>query len=55
MTLEETMKQLNLSECTLKHHFKRTQENLAKRGIILTKTGVKEYTRYEIEYRTKEK
>ena len=35
MTLEEVAMRLGKSEITLKTKFKRTQENLKKKGIIL--------------------
>ncbi len=50
MTLKEVAQQLGKSELTIYRNFKRTQENLAKHGIILTKWGRGEYTEYEIEY-----
>ena len=39
MTLKEVCKVLGKSETTLITSFKRTQENLRKKGIILTKEG----------------
>ena len=44
MTLREVAQQLGKSESTI---YKRTQETLKKKGIILTKWGVDDY---EIEY-----
>ena len=50
MTLQEVCKILGKSENTLKRNFKRTQENLAKKGIILTKKGIGETAIYEVAY-----
>ena len=50
MTLQEVCRVLGKSESTLKKSFKRTQENLAKKGIILTKTGIGETAIYEVAY-----
>lgn len=50
MTLQEVCKILGKSETTLIAAFKRTQENLAKKGIILTKTGVGKKADYQILY-----
>lgn len=50
MTLQEVCKILGRSETTLITSFKRTQENLAKKGIILVKTGVGKKANYEILY-----
>ena len=47
MTLREVAQQLGQSESTIYKNFKRTQETLKKKGIILTKWGVDDY---EIEY-----
>ena len=50
MTLQEVCRFLGKSESTLKKSFKRTQENLAKKGIILTKKGIGETAIYEVAY-----
>jgi predicted transcriptional regulator len=50
MTLREVAQQLGKSEKTIYKNFHRTQETLAKKGIILTKWGKGENTEYEIEY-----
>lgn len=50
MTLQEVCKILGKSENTLKTNFKRTQENLAKKGIILTKEGIGPTAIYNISY-----
>ena len=50
MTLQEVCKILGKSETTLIGSFKRTQENLKKKGIILTKTGQGKKADYQIKY-----
>lgn len=50
MTLQEVCKVLGKSESTIKNAFKRTQDNLAKKGIILTKEGTGKDAIYEISY-----
>ena len=50
MTLQEVCKQLGKSESTIKTSFKRTQANLAKKGIRLTKEGIGPTAIYNIEY-----
>lgn len=50
MTLQEVCKILGKSETTLIGSFKRTQENLAKKEIYLTKTGVGKKADYQIAY-----
>lgn len=50
MTLKEVCKVLGKSETTLISSFKRTQENLAKKGIILIKTGTGKKADYQILY-----
>jgi transposase len=47
MTLQEVAQQLGKSENTIYKNFRRTQETLLKKGIILTRWGPDEY---EIEY-----
>ena len=47
MTLQEAAQQLGKSESTIYKNFRRTQETLLKKGIILTRWGPDEY---EIEY-----
>lgn len=49
MTLEQVAKELNLNPSTIKGHFKRTQETLKKKGIILTKIGRGEDAQYFLE------
>ena len=50
MTLQEVCKILGKSEVTLTASFKRTQNNLKKKGIILLKTGVGKKADYQIIY-----
>ena len=50
MTLQEVCKILGKSETTLIASFKRTQENLKKKGIILIKTGIGKSANYQIKY-----
>lgn len=50
MTLQEACKVLGKSETTLIASFRRTQENLKKRGIILIKTGIGKNADYQIKY-----
>lgn len=50
MTLEEVAMRLGKSETTLRTKFKRTQENLKKKGIILIKTGYGDNADYQIIY-----
>ena len=50
MTLEEVCKVLGKSEITLINAFKRTQENLKKKGIILLKEGYGKKANYTIIY-----
>lgn len=47
MTLQEVAQELNRSEKTIYKQFKRTQESLLKKGIILTRWGPDDY---ELEY-----
>ena len=47
MTLKEVAEQLGKSESTIYQNFKRTQQTLMKKGIILTKWGIDQY---ELEY-----
>lgn len=47
MTLQEVAQELNRSEKTIYKQFKRTQEALLKKGIILTRWGPDDY---ELEY-----
>lgn len=51
MTLQEVAEALNRSEKTIYKQFKRTQESLLKKGIILTRWGPDDY---EIEYEDKD-
>ena len=50
MTLQEVCKILGKSEITLINAFKRTQENLKKKGIILLKEGQGKKANYTIIY-----
>ena len=50
MTLQEVCKVLGKSETTLIGSFKRTQENLKKKGIILLKEGQGKKANYTIIY-----
>lgn len=50
MTLQEVCKILGKSETTLIGSFKRTQENLRKKGIILLKEGQGKKANYTIIY-----
>ena len=50
MTLEEVAMRLGKSEVTLRTKFKRTQENLKKKGIILVKMGYGDKADYQIIY-----
>lgn len=47
MTLKEVSEALNRTEKSIYKNFRRTQESLLKRGIILTRWGPDDY---EIEY-----
>ena len=47
MTLQEVAQELNRSEKTIYKQFKRTQDSLLKKGIILTRWGPDDY---ELEY-----
>lgn len=51
MTLQEVCKILGKSETTLITSFNRTKENLAKKGIILTKEGRGKKAIYNIIYK----
>ena len=51
MTLQEVCKILGKSETTLIGAFHRTQENLKKKGIILTKEGIGKNANYTIIYK----
>lgn len=50
MTLQEICKILGKSETTLISAFRRTQKNLKKKGIILTKEGEGRNANYTIIY-----
>lgn len=52
MTLQEVAQQLGKSESTIYKNFRRTQETLLKKGIILTRWGPDDY---EIEYEDSDK
>lgn len=51
MTLKEICKILGKSEVTLITNFKRTQENLKKKGIMLIKIGTGKNAEYFIKYK----
>lgn len=55
MTLQEVCKILGKSETTLIGSFKRTQENLKKKGIILLKEGQGKKADYTIIYKENDK
>ena len=48
MTLQEMCLLLGKSESTMKQKFKRTQENLAKKGFTLIKIGQGESADYQV-------
>jgi transcriptional antiterminator len=50
MTLEQVARELSLNESTIKGHFKRTQDTLKKKGILLTKEGRGDKAVYSIDY-----
>lgn len=50
MTLQEAALRLGKSESTLLRNFERTQKNLKKRGILLSKNGSGKDAEFEIEY-----
>ena len=51
MTLQELCQMTGKSENTLKNSFNRTKENLAKKGIFISKIGRGEDTEYFLEYK----
>lgn len=55
MTLQEVCKILGKSETTLIASFKRTQQNLKKKGILLIKNGVGKNADYQIIYEKDDK
>lgn len=55
MNLQEVCKILGKSETTLIGSFKRTQENLKKKGIILIKEGQGKKANYTIIYEKDDK
>ena len=55
MTLSEVCSILGKSESTLIASFKRTQENLRKKGILLLKEGRGKSANYKILYENKER
>lgn len=50
MTLQEVCKVLGKSEKTITRSFRRTKENLAKKGILLDKEGIGPTAIYTIRY-----
>lgn len=50
MTLQQVCARLGKSENTVKSHFNRTAATLAKKGIILTKTGHGDKVDYQLEF-----
>lgn len=51
MTLQELCQMTGKSENTLKNSFNRTKDNLAKKGILISKIGRGENTEYFLEYK----
>lgn len=54
LTLEELAKEIDRSPDTLKKHFDRTKENLAKKGIYIERYGSGKTGKYTINYGVKE-
>ena len=50
MTLSDLCELLGKSESTLRMKFTRTQESLAKKGIIITKEGKEPYADYTVTF-----
>ena len=50
MTLSDLCEILGKSESTLRMKFTRTQESLAKKGIIITKEGKEPYADYTVTF-----
>ena len=50
MTLSDLCEILGKSESTLRMKFTRTQESLAKKGIIITKEGREPYEDYTVTF-----
>ena len=50
MTLSDLCEILGKSESTLRMKFTRTQESLAKKGIIITKEGREPYADYTVTF-----
>lgn len=50
MTLEEVAQELSLKPSTIKSHFKRTQETLLKKGILLERDGRGKEARFRISH-----
>ena len=48
--LEDLAKELGRSENTLRVHFDRTKENLAKKGIIIERYGTGKTAKYTLKY-----
>lgn len=55
MTLKEVALLLGKSESTIARNFRRTQENLKKKGILLMKWGEGKDADYEVEYEALER
>lgn len=51
MNLDELCQLLKKSPSTLMTNFVRTQQNLLKKGIVITKIGVGQKAEYYIEYK----
>jgi transcriptional antiterminator len=51
LTLEQLASAICRSESTIRVHFKRTKETLAKKGIYIEKYGNGKAARYTLEYR----
>ena len=54
LTLEELAKEIDRSPDTLRKHFDRTKENLAKKGIYIERYGSGKTGKYTINYGVKE-
>lgn len=50
LTIEELAKELGRSENSILKNYKRTKENLAKKGIFISRSGTGKNAKYKIEY-----
>lgn len=48
--LEDAAQIIGMAPKTLYRNFKRTQQNLKKKGILIMKWGEKKHQKYQIEY-----